>query len=325
MKLHHNPQLFAEIILRSSQPREKGGLGINPLFIEKDYWITNALCHLSKSPWCSIAIFKGGTSLSKVYSIGARFSEDIDIAVVHTSGESDSHLKATIRAVAHTMAQDLIEIDRPGATTKGSRYRKVYYSYPQTKQIFPSDGVVQRQLLLEINSFANPYPYALHRVESFIHNYLVQNRFSDIIDEYELRPCYVNVLDKRTTLTEKVVSLIRFSLSPQPAIDLQAKIRHFYDLHFLLSDSDCQQYITSEEFRNDFNNLLEHDRAIFSAPSGWQVRSISESALVTEWPSLWPTLSKRYTSELPSLAYSSNVPPAESVAESVRFLLRRII
>ena len=324
MKLHHNPQLFSEIILRASLPCEKGGLGINPLFIEKDYWITNALYHLANSQWCPIAVFKGGTSLSKIYGIGARFSEDIDIAVIHLPNESDSHLKTTIRAVANTMAQDLQEVDHPGATSKGSRYRKVYYSYPQSSQIFPSDGVVQRQLLLEINSFANPYPYALHKVESFIYSYLVQNRFNDIIEEYEISPCNVNVLDKRTTLTEKAVSLMRFSLSPRPAIDLQAKIRHFYDLHYLLSDSDCQQYITSEKFRNDFSSLLEHDRAIFSTPSGWQMRSISESALITEWSSLWSTLSKRYSTELPSLAYSTNVPPADSVAESVLSLLQII-
>lgn len=29
----------------------------------------------------SRAIFKGGTSLTKAYGIGARFSEDIDIAI----------------------------------------------------------------------------------------------------------------------------------------------------------------------------------------------------------------------------------------------------
>lgn len=49
MKLHEDKNLFTEIILRASQPKDNGGLGINAGFIEKDYWITKALYQLSRS------------------------------------------------------------------------------------------------------------------------------------------------------------------------------------------------------------------------------------------------------------------------------------
>ena len=40
MNLHTNPQLFKDAIISASRPIIEGGLGISPLFIEKDYWIT---------------------------------------------------------------------------------------------------------------------------------------------------------------------------------------------------------------------------------------------------------------------------------------------
>ena len=48
-------------------------------FVEKDYWVTHALWALHAQGldvW-----FKGGTSLSKGFSLIARFSEDLDLRI----------------------------------------------------------------------------------------------------------------------------------------------------------------------------------------------------------------------------------------------------
>jgi len=47
-------------------------LGMNPAIVEKDFWVCWILKHL-------FAVFKGGTSLSKVFGLIDRFSEDIDL------------------------------------------------------------------------------------------------------------------------------------------------------------------------------------------------------------------------------------------------------
>ena len=53
---------------------------IDVALVEKDFWICLTLDYLfSKSKWKNSLIFKGGTSLSKVYNIIERFSEDIDL------------------------------------------------------------------------------------------------------------------------------------------------------------------------------------------------------------------------------------------------------
>lgn len=324
MNLHEDKRLFAEIILRASQPVENGGLGINANFIEKDYWITRSLQLLSRSTAKDCAVFKGGTSLSKIYGIGARFSEDVDVAIIHTDDMSDARLKTTIRSVAKSMSEGLEEMNRPGLTSKGSRYRKSYFQYPRIEGILPIGSLLPGQLLIEINSFANPFPFALQPVDSFVKQYLVANKLDDIISDYDMGDFEINVLDKRTTLTEKLVSLIRFSLSENPLQDISAKIRHFYDLHFLLQDVECVKYINTDLFINDFNELLQHDRCQFAKPDGWQHRNISESVLITNWSEMWKRLSTKYQEELPPLAYRQ-IPSPKAIEGSITTLLSRIV
>lgn len=320
MKLHEDKALFAEVILRASQAKENSGIGVNAGFIEKDYWITRALKQMSRSPAKDVAVFKGGTSLSKMYGIGARFSEDVDVAIVRSEGMTDAGLKAIIRSTEKAMSDGLTPIECPGLTSKGSRYRKSYFLYPQVEGIAPIGSMIPGQLLIEINSFANPYPFGRYAVGSFILRYLQQNGLHDIISEFDLGEFTINVLDKRTTMTEKLVSLLRFSLGDNPITDLTAKIRHFYDIHYLVKDNDCRAYIDSEKFMENFNSLIEHDRAMFAKPDGWQNSSISESPLLKDFDAVWHTLSLRYSLELPSLAYNT-IPVPEEIAESMKSVL----
>lgn len=323
MNLHEDKDLFAEIILRASQPKEAGGLGINAGFIEKDYWITRALQQMSRSVAKDVAVFKGGTSLSKVYGIGARFSEDVDVAIVREHDMSDARLKSIIRSTEKAMSEGLTPRERPGLSCKGSRYRKSYFLYPQVEGISPIGGLLTGQLLIEINSFANPYPFARHMVGSFILNYLRQNNLHDIIAEYDLDEFKINVLDKCTTMTEKLVSLLRFSLGENPIAELTSKIRHFYDLHFLANDNECRRYLESGQFIDNFTSLIEHDRSMFAKPDGWQTRSIMESPLIVDYDATWSALSKRYAAELPTLAYNV-IPKPEEIAVTMKSVLAKV-
>ncbi|RLS54233.1 MAG: nucleotidyl transferase AbiEii/AbiGii toxin family protein [Planctomycetota bacterium] len=54
---------------------------ISPIVMEKDFWVCWLLRLLFESEFASHLVFKGGTSLSKVYGIINRFSEDIDLSL----------------------------------------------------------------------------------------------------------------------------------------------------------------------------------------------------------------------------------------------------
>lgn len=59
--------------------------GIASQIIEKDIWLSFVLKAVFSAPGAKPMAFKGGTSLSKVYSIIQRFSEDVDITIDYRS------------------------------------------------------------------------------------------------------------------------------------------------------------------------------------------------------------------------------------------------
>ena len=56
--------------------------GLLPVMVEKDFWVSWTLAVLfAHREFGNQLVFKGGTSLSKVFGVIKRFSEDIDLSV----------------------------------------------------------------------------------------------------------------------------------------------------------------------------------------------------------------------------------------------------
>lgn len=323
MRLHENKELFQDTILAAERPVEEGGLGIKSLFIEKDYWITRALKLMAANDSDRRAVFKGGTSLSKVYKIGSRFSEDIDVAITDAGRLKDGQKKKIITRIVHSMSSGLEEIPIDGQTRKSSKYRKEFFRYPRVIQSYGADPVKPGQILIEVNTFANPYPFEIKSVSSFIYDFLLRQNAEDVIEEYELQPFLLPVLDKRRTFTEKMVSLLRYSLAQDYIKEMSAKIRHFYDIHFLINNAEVYQYFTSDDFLRDFTSLFTEDQERFEQPDGWQNRGISESPLFSSLDDIWPQLEMVYSAELPGLAYTQ-IPLPNTIKQSLNKILTRI-
>jgi hypothetical protein len=54
---------------------------VSPVTLEKDFWVCWLLGILFESEFAASLVFKGGTSLSKVFGVIDRFSEDIDLSL----------------------------------------------------------------------------------------------------------------------------------------------------------------------------------------------------------------------------------------------------
>ena len=319
MSLHENREVFEEVLAAASLPVEQGGIGVRLAFLEKDYWVTRALRNLAESRFANQAVFKGGTSLSKACGVGYRFSEDIDIAITSDDGRSDNQTKALVGGIGKAMSAGLEEVQMPD-TRKFSKYRKAYYRYPQVTTSGNAGAVKQGVIQLEVVSFANPYPYSKRKIGSLLRDFLLLRGREDMVEQYGLNEFEVNVLDLGRTATEKMVSLTRQSLGDDYQGGLRAKIRHFYDLHYLLQDADCRAYLESEEFVSDFGRLLAEDRERFAEPSGWQLRTLAESPLVTDFESVWESLQPVYERELSDLAYRP-LPGSEEVVASFKTIV----
>ena len=80
MKLEFFKRPAAEqaLIIRETASRR----GLLPVMVEKDFWVSWTLAVLFAHPeFGGQLVFKGGTSLSKVFGAIERFSEDIDLSV----------------------------------------------------------------------------------------------------------------------------------------------------------------------------------------------------------------------------------------------------
>lgn len=314
MTLDNNTQQFSDAIRAASER-----LNIAAIYIEKDYWITKILQQLSRTPQANNIVWKGGTSLSKGYGLIDRFSSDIDVAVL-ADGMNGNQIKTLISKVNKGMTKRIPETDMPGKTSKGSRYRKTYHSYKST--LIENDSRMQllgNYVIVEINSFANPFPYVRLTIESFITQFLRETDKEELIEKWDMVPFELNVLDKRRTVCEKLVSLLRFSFTPQPIEGLKEKIRHFYDLHALSNDQECRTYLNSD-FVSDLNELWKHDQAVFDTPEGWQGHDIEDAPLLKNFPQLWKELSTHYSNELSQLAYRP-IPLPEEIEESISKIL----
>lgn len=319
MTLHKDIKQFREVLEATANAQ-----GIDVRYVEKDYWITRSLGQLAQSPYAERVVFKGGTSLTKAYHLTQRFSEDIDVAVINADVLSQGQLKRLIHHAAHSMSEGLEAVTDDPTTRKTSAYYKQLYKFPITTKSFRALPIREGQILVEINSFANPYPYVQIEIYSFIYEFLKDiEPFRYLIEEYGLHPFTLNVLDKRRTMLEKTVSLLRFSFA-EDSEKLASKIRHFYDLYFLMQDAECREYLVSEQFKNEFRELYAHDQESFDHPKGWNKQLHSASPLLMDFEAVWKQLSKTYETKIPPLAFVQPIPSADAAAEAFRQIVNQL-
>ena len=241
MTLHRHSELFREAILLTAAAR-----GLSQALIEKDYWVTWVLRNVADSPLATQVVFKGGTSLAKAYRLVDRFSEDVDLAVL-LAGRTPSAVRTLLRdvhqaAVAVGTPDELPEV--PGNGKRG-QIRRVYHRYPQLFEQTRAD--VTEDILLEITAFGQPHPVVRLPLASYIGEVFTQQGLTGELAEFGLQPFDFNILSVGRTFAEKIMALVRASYAPDPAVEVASKVRHLYDLHYLITHSEVQTLLGSDE------------------------------------------------------------------------------
>lgn len=309
MKLHNDRAMFADAIQATAQE-----LGMAQEFVEKDYWICQILQNLSRHPQNERIVWKGGTSLSKAYGLIKRFSSDVDFAVL-LDGLSQNQQKKLVARIGKDTTADLEEIEMPEGTIKNNRFRKTYHGYKSVLGKRKDNlTFLGNHVIVEINTHGNPYPYVRRSIKPFITEMMERRGLSSLIEEMDMMPFELNVLDKRRTLCEKVVSLIRFSFEDDAVVGIASKIRHFYDLFYLAHDSECSEYLKSN-FAHDLVSLIAHDKSEFDRPPQWKTSDILTSPLFVDFPAIWQKISPVYVSEVGALSYGT-IPSPDDILDS---------
>ncbi len=208
-----------------------------PAVIEKDFWVTWVLHRLFLHPELRhLLMFKGGTSLSKVYGLIERFSEDIDLILdwrplsdedplAERSKSQQERLNKKISAAAQrfigsTVLPQVAEaLDQTcHCSLEQDDAYVINVRYPAA---FP-DTYLRPELRLEIGPLAAWLPHEERSITCY-----AAEAFPDVFD---LKECPVKVIRAERTFWEKATILHHEAHRP-PGNPLPLRYaRHYYDL-----------------------------------------------------------------------------------------------
>lgn len=223
-----DPEIFSATIAAAAER-----LGVQPLAVEKDYWICEVLRTIVASHGDEI-VFKGGTSLEKLRII-ERFSEDLDLLVV---GEypSKSAAKKALKTMLDTAAATTggLCTGRESGGGLGTLHSHAHLALP----LDYSDSAVgladPTAVLIELGQSGGPKPAVNATVESLLSRALQGSVDGDWDD---LAPFAVTVLHPGRTLIEKLLRVNNFVVDPArrgTPHGLPRIGRQFYDIWALL-------------------------------------------------------------------------------------------
>ncbi len=174
---------------------------VSPVFLEKDFWVCWLLGILFESEFAGSLVFKGGTSLSKVFSVIDRFSEDIDLSLspaflklpqAGTSRNQANKWMTRAEAACGAAVRDRIGPAMEAAVSKVlEKAERPWFEYladPHTNSPvllfhYPSSqpagfDYLKRSVKLEFGSLTDQQPVGRHPVRPWIADVL-PDAFSD--------------------------------------------------------------------------------------------------------------------------------------------------
>lgn len=242
--------------------------GLPPSSIEKDWWVTQVLKALHSLNYSSHLAFKGGTSLSKCWSLIERFSEDIDICInrehlgfhgnLSKTQISDKLRRAACSFVREHMQHDVktalvsqgineeafdVDVLITPVTTTDPEVITVTY-----RSIYEHSPYIRNAVKIEISGRAMMEPTRLCPICSEIDKHFPSSPFSE--------PAFkVNAVIPERTFLEKVFLLHEEFCRSEVRIERMS--RHIYDLAMMMKTDIADRAIHDEKLYRD---VLEHRR-----------------------------------------------------------------
>ena len=228
-RLRDDPDALNALMSRVAQHR-----GLNTAYVEKDFWVTEVL-RIASRPRPIVGssepvsfIFKGGTSLSRVFGLIDRFSEDIDLLVVFPQESRASARHAVFKQVDAEIAAHLGTPGIIGPSTTGVK-RETTYVYSAAF----SGGALKEGVLLEMGSRGGTHPVSRIPFRSMVAIYADEVLGEPASVWEEFAPFDVRVLAPERTLLEKLAAVHAAASASDTNAILKAG-RHFYDIERLL-------------------------------------------------------------------------------------------
>jgi hypothetical protein len=256
-------------------------LGIGPVALEKDFWVCWTLRELFSLPGISEhLIFKGGTSLSKVWRVIQRFSEDIDISLskewLGFGGEKDPE-KQSSRA---KRSQNLVDLAaacadkirgelRPAlmartTTALGAQGwtmvisdqdpQELLFRYPTSLPAMAGTEYIAREVKIECGARSDRWPADDRPILPY-----VAEAYPDAIKDATVQ---VRVLSIERTFWEKATILHAEANRPADKATPGKFSRHYADLAALADHPAAAGALARDDLRA---RVVEHKQVFFAA------------------------------------------------------------
>lgn len=226
--------------------------GVSAVMIEKDFWVCWLLdVTFSQAGIGDHLVFKGGTSLSKVYAVIERFSEDVDLSLspeLIGSSEAvfDRLSSRTQRDQAVLNLQELTSafvrdqlapqletaiVDRLGPSSGFAQWLEfddespvhspvLYFHYPSAQ--LEGFAYIRRAIKLELGSLTDQQPVGRHPIRP-----LIADHFPSAFEGWR---CQVTALELARTFWEKATILHAEHYRPAESSLPERYARHYADM-----------------------------------------------------------------------------------------------
>lgn len=246
--------------------------------IEKDLWVTAILQVLFTLPCAYGLVFKGGTSISKVWNAINRFSEDIDLAIDRSLFDLDGELtKKQVKklrkvssmfvreelfgqlceAIASTPLYGLCEIEAQPDGVGDSTYPEPRIIYVKYASLF-SDKIDYILPVVKIEAGARSLlePTLNVAIKSLV-DVALPSITTSLVD-----------VEVRTAVAEKTFLekcfLLHELFSRGVAVSANRRSRHLYDLHMMMRKGIDKRAVSDDELWN----TIHHHRSTLTSISG---------------------------------------------------------
>lgn len=258
-----------------TQAANKTGLPVQA--VEKDLWVTVVLQMVFTLPVGNHLVFKGGTSLSKVWKVIRRFSEDIDLAIDPSiwGFEGDltkKQIKRLRKASSIFVRDELCQSLQEAITETGmGKWLQVEAdpdgegdgTYPEPRVIhiryqslFDEDlPYLHSEVKLEVGARSLLEPTAEAAATSVLEDVLPIST--------TIKQVMIPTALAEKTFLEKAF-LLHELFSSQSSKEADRKSRHLYDLVQMMGTDIAARAIANDELWN----TIHHHRELFTSMSG---------------------------------------------------------
>ena len=258
--------------------------GLPAVVVEKDLWVTIVLQLVFQLPFADKIIFKGGSSLSKVWDLIGRMSEDVDLAYDSNFGifEGDEptvkQIKKLRKQSSLFVQNEFCEALKTAITEAGldgwcsveaqpngigdktyPEPRQLYISYKSLFEDALTDmgnTYVKPIVMLEVSSRSLIEPTGKAKVKS-----MIAREFSTI--DTDVTDSYIRTALPEKTFLEKVFLLHEMFVTTR-CQRAERKSRHLYDIEKMMDKDFALRAVKDDELWNSINR----HRARFSSIHG---------------------------------------------------------